>query len=64
MSYNANFLVCILHACLFTSLTWLTDLAQRFSQNDKVHLQQVQMVRVVKYAYFLGTQNRRAVHEK
>jgi hypothetical protein len=64
MLYNANYLVGILHACLFTSLTWLTDSAQRFSQNDRVHVQQVQIVRVVKYACFLGTQNKRAVHGK
>jgi hypothetical protein len=35
-----------------------------FSQNDRVHVQQVQTVRVVKYACFLGTQNKRAVHGK
>jgi hypothetical protein len=64
MSYDANYLIYILHACLFTSLTWLTDSAQHFSQNDRVHVQQVQTVRVVKYTYFLGTQNKRAVHEK
>jgi hypothetical protein len=54
----------ILYACLFTSFTWLTDSTQRFSQNDRVHVQQVQTVRVIKYACFLGTQNKRAVYEK
>jgi hypothetical protein len=64
MSYDANYLVCILHACLFTSLTWLTDSTQPFSQNDRVNVQYVQTVKVVKYTCLFGTQNRCAVHEK
>jgi hypothetical protein len=41
MSYDANYLVCILHDVLFTSLTLLTYSTQRFFQNARVHMQQV-----------------------
>jgi hypothetical protein len=64
MSYDASYLICILHACPFYKSHLVNRFSTTFFQNDRVHVQQVQTVRVVKYAYFLGTQNKRAMHEK
>jgi hypothetical protein len=59
MSYDANYLVRILYACLFYKPHFISILAQRFFSNV-INI----TVRVVKYACFLGTQNKRAVHRK
>jgi hypothetical protein len=52
MSYDTNYLVCILHTCFFYKSYFINIFSTTFSQNARVHAQQ-ETVRVVNMHVFL-----------